>query len=112
MENHLEQYLKQSAEELAQNGYEIFKGKQLKALKLATTAMDVPETDFGIIGKTARLGALDFRTFLNLAMLMTESVRAGLLHKVILDIVTMASLKTTSASAIARLCSTTSWSPT
>jgi hypothetical protein len=32
---------------------------------------------------------------------MTESVRAGLLRKAILDIATMASLRTTSASAIA-----------
>ena len=45
------------------------------------------ETDFGMIGKTARLGVLDFRAFLNIAMLMTESERAGLLRKAILDIV-------------------------
>lgn len=97
----MENYLEQNAEELPRNWYEVFKGNRLKALQLAIPAKDVPETDFGIIGKTARLGALDFRAFLNLAMLMTESVRAGLLRKVILDIVTMASLKTTSAMAIA-----------
>jgi hypothetical protein len=40
-----------------------------------------------MIGKTARLAVFDFRAFLNLAMLMKESERAGLLRKAILDIV-------------------------
>jgi hypothetical protein len=56
-------------------------------LKLAIQGLDVPETDFGNIAKTPQLGVLDFRAFLNLAMLMTESERAGLLRKAILDIV-------------------------
>jgi len=83
----VENYLEQNAEELARNGYEVLKGNRLKTLKLASQAMDDPETDFGIIRKTARLGVLDFRAFLNLAMLLTESERAGLLRKAILDIV-------------------------
>lgn len=49
--------------------------------------MDVPEMDFGNISKIPQLGVLDFRAFLNLAMLMKESERAGLLRKAILDIV-------------------------
>jgi hypothetical protein len=83
----VENYLEQNAEELAKNGYEVITGNRLKSLKLAIREMDHPETDFGMIGKTARLGVLDFRAFLNLAMLMTESERARLLRKVILDIV-------------------------
>jgi hypothetical protein len=83
----VENYLEQNAEELARNGYEVITGNRLKTLKLAIQGQDHPETDFGMIGKTARLGVLDFRAFLNLAMLMTESERAGLLRKGILDIV-------------------------
>lgn len=83
----VENYLEQNAEELSRNGYEVLKGKRLKTLKLAIQALHVPETDFGNISKTPQLGVLDFRAFLNLAMLMTESERAGLLRKAILDIV-------------------------
>jgi len=83
----VENYLEQNAEELAQNGYEVVTGNRLKTLKLAIQGQDHPETDFGMIGKTARLGVLDFRAFLNLAMLVTESERAALLRKGILDIV-------------------------
>ena len=83
----VENYLEKNAEELARNGYEVVIGNRLKSLKLAIQGLDDPETDFGIIAKTARLGVLDFRAFLNLAMLMTESERAGLLRKAILDIV-------------------------
>lgn len=83
----IENYLEQNAEELAQNGYEVISGKPLQELKLAIQGLDDPETDFGMITKTARLGVFDFRAFLNLAMLMKESERAGMLRKAILDIV-------------------------
>jgi hypothetical protein len=83
----VENYLEQNAEELARNGYEVLKGKRLKALKLGIQAMDVPETDFGNILKAPQLGVFGFQTFLNVAMLMRESERAGLLRKAILDIV-------------------------
>ena len=83
----VENYLEQNAEELARNGYEVLTGNRLKTLKLAIQEVGDPETNFGITAKTVRLGVLDFRAFLNLAMLMTESERAGLLRKAILDIV-------------------------
>ena len=83
----VENYLEQNAEELARNGYEVLTGNRLKTLKLAVREVGDPETNFGITTKTVRLGALDFRAFLNLAMLMKESERAGLLRKAILDIV-------------------------
>lgn len=82
----VENYLQQNAEELSKNGYEILKGQRLKDLKLAIQGQDVPETDFGNILKTPQLGVLDFRAFLNLAMLITESERARLLRQAILDI--------------------------
>ncbi|MEK6784017.1 MAG: DNA-binding protein [Nitrospirota bacterium] len=83
----VENYLEQNAEELARNGYEVVTGNRLKSLKLSIQDVGDPETHFGITTKTVRLGVLDFRAFLNLAMLMTESERAGLLRKAILDIV-------------------------
>ena len=83
----IDNYLERSGEELAQNGYEVLVGKRLTEFKLVLRGRDDHETDFAIISKTARLGVFDFRAFLNLAMLMTESERAGLLRKAILDIV-------------------------
>jgi hypothetical protein len=83
----IENYLEKNAEELARNGYEVVNGNRLKTLKLAIQGLDVPETDFGNISRAPQLGVLDFRAFLNIAMLMTESERAGLLRKAILDIV-------------------------
>jgi hypothetical protein len=83
----VENYLEKNADELAQNGYEVVAGNRLKALQLTIQELGDPEINFGITAKTVRLGVLDFRAFLNLAMLMTESQRAGLLRKLILDIV-------------------------
>nr|VFJ53593.1 MAG: hypothetical protein BECKDK2373B_GA0170837_10435 [Candidatus Kentron sp. DK] len=83
----VEKYLEKNFEELARNGYEVISGNRLKNLRSAIQDMHDPETNFGIIGKTARIGILDFRAFLNLAMLMKESERASLLRKAILDIV-------------------------
>jgi hypothetical protein len=80
----IENYLEQHAAELAKNGYEVLKGKSLKE---AIQAIDVPETNFGNITKTPQLGVFDFRAFLNLAMLVSESDRAKLLRQAILDIV-------------------------
>lgn len=83
----VENYLESHPDELGRNGYEVVGGKRLKDLKLAIQGMDDPEMDFGMIKKAARLGVFDFRAFLNLAMLMRESERAGLLRRAILDIV-------------------------
>ena len=83
----IENYLGKYEEELAQNGYEVLKGNRLKKLKFTISTSDVPETDFGNITKAPQLGIFDFRAFLNIAMLITESERARLLRQMILDIV-------------------------
>ena len=83
----VENYLEQHATELFRNGYEVLKGERLRTLKAAIQSLDVPETDFGNIAKTPQLGIFDFRAFLNLAMLVSESERAKLLRQVILDVV-------------------------
>jgi hypothetical protein len=83
----VENYLEQNADELSRNGYEVLKGNRLKEFKLTLSDLDVPEMDFGNIAKTSQLGIFDFRAFLNLAMLVSESERAKLLRQAILDIV-------------------------
>jgi len=83
----IDNYIEKYGEELAQNGYEVLKDNRLKNLKLSISESDVPETDFGNITMAPQLGIFDFRAFLNLAMLITESERARLLRQMILDIV-------------------------
>jgi hypothetical protein len=83
----IENYLEQHAQELSQNGYEVLRGNRLKLFKEVIKGLDVTETDFGNIAKTPQLGIFDFRAFLNLAMLVSESERAKLLRQAILDIV-------------------------
>lgn len=82
----IDNYLDQNETELAQNGYEILKGKRLRLLKLTLKEKHVSEIDF-IDMKTPQIGVFDFRSFLNLAMLMVESDRARILRQAILDIV-------------------------
>ena len=80
----VDNYLERNREELERNGYEVLRGKRLKAVKLAIKETFGDEMNF--VTKTTVLGIFDFRAFLNLAMLMRESTRAGLLRKAILDI--------------------------
>ena len=80
-------YLADNEHELRNNGYEVLRGKSLKDFKLAVAGLDVHETDFTNILKSPQLGILDFRAFLNLAMLIAESERARLLRQAMLDIV-------------------------
>ncbi len=81
----VDNYIEKYGEELRQNGYEVIRGKRLKTLKLYVSGQGGNETDF--VTKTTVLGVFDFRAFLNLAMLMVESERVGLLRQAILDIV-------------------------
>jgi hypothetical protein len=82
----VENYLERFGEELARNGYEVLLGKRLKDLKLAIQGQDVPEIDFGSMAKVSQLSILDFKAFLNLAMVLAESDRARVLRQAILDI--------------------------
>lgn len=81
----VDNYLEKFAPELERNGYEVLRGNRLKNMKLAIQGALGHEADF--VTKTTVLGVFDFRAFLNLAMLMTESHRAGLVRQMILDIV-------------------------
>ena len=74
----IDNYIEKFGEELRQNGYEVLRGKRLKMLKMSVHELDVNETDFVNI-KVPQLGIFDFRAFLNIAMLITESERVSLL---------------------------------
>ena len=95
-ERTIKRYLVKYEQELKQNGYEILKGKRLKEFKLAVKEIyvrdiDVPTKNFGrnidVITKTTILGIFNFKSFLNLAMLLVESKKARLLRTAMLDIV-------------------------
>lgn len=77
----IDRYLENFEKELKHNGYIVLKGKNLKEFK----------TDFGHIinlsSKTSQLGVFNFRSFLNLGMLLVESEMARALRSKILDIV-------------------------
>ncbi|PLK44808.1 DNA-binding protein [Emticicia sp. TH156] len=76
-----DRYLTQYEEELRQNGYINLKGSSLKDFK--TRFKDVLKID----SKTSQLSLFNFRSFLNLGMLLTESEKASRLRSKILDIV-------------------------
>ena len=77
----IENCLADNEEELRHNGYRLWRGKDLKDFKLRFA----PEKDFG--SKTTQLGLFDFRSFLNLGMLLTTSEKAKYVRSRILDIV-------------------------
>ena len=81
----IDNYIEKHGDELRHNGYEVVRGNRLKALKLAIREAFGNEISF--VTKTTVLGIFNFRSFLDLAMLMVESERARLLRQAILDIV-------------------------
>ena len=81
----IDNYIEKCGEELRQNGYEVLRGNRLKTLK--TSIQNLPDHEIDFVTKTTVLGVFDFRSFLNLAMLVSESDRAKLLRQAILDIV-------------------------
>jgi len=80
-ERTIDRYLNKHADELKHNGYILMRGKRLKNIKLHFA----PVINVG--SKTTKLGLFNFRSFLNLAMLLVESKRARLLRSKMLDIV-------------------------
>lgn len=73
--------LNANEEELKKNGYRILQGKELKEFKLQFGK----EIDFPT--KTTVLGVFDFRSFLNLGMLLTTSEKAKQVRSLMLDVV-------------------------
>jgi hypothetical protein len=77
----IDRYLASNGDELKQNGYVLCKGKSLKEFKLQFAHL-IDEAS-----KTTQLGLFNFRSFLNIGMLLTESEKAKQLRSVILDLV-------------------------
>ena len=77
-------YIEQNNEELTRNGYVVLKGKKLKEF---ISAVRNSGKDIYVPTKTTVLGVFDFRAFLNLAMLISESDRARALRQMMLDVV-------------------------
>lgn len=84
-ERTIELCIEKHGKELERNGYEVLRGKRLIDLKLVLQKDFGTEIDFGT--KTTILGVFNFRTFLNIAMLLTDSEKAKVLRSAILDIV-------------------------
>lgn len=80
----ISRYLEQNGEELSANGYQVLRGKKLKAF--LESAKDFGK-DICVPTKTTVLGVFDFRAFLNMAMLLSESDKARVLRQLMLDIV-------------------------
>ena len=81
----IERYISANAEELKQNGYELLRGRELKAFLRCYD--EHFGTDIYVGTKTTVLGVFDFRAFLDIAMLLSESEKARAIRQVILDVV-------------------------
>ena len=80
-ERTINRYLESHEQELKHNGYFLCKGKLLKELKLCfAPVINVPT-------KTTVVGLFNFRAFLNIGMLLSESEKAKKVRSLILDIV-------------------------
>jgi len=84
-ERTIERYIENNKSELEENGYDILRANRLKKFKLAMNKLFGSDIDVGT--KISILGIFDFRAFLNIGMLLTESEVAKELRSTILDIV-------------------------
>lgn len=80
-ERTIERCIEQNIDELRHNGYILSKGKQLKEFKLQFAHV------INVGSKTTQLALFNFRSFINVGMLLTESEKAKQVRSIILDIV-------------------------
>lgn len=81
----ISRYIEQYNDELTHNGYEVLRGKKLK--DFLEIAKDDFVKDINVPSKIRQLGVFDFRSFLNIAMLLSESDEARTIRQLILDTV-------------------------
>ena len=81
----IERYIASFSDELRLNGYEILRGKRLK--EFVSAYINQFGTDINVGTKITVLGIFDFKAFLNIGMLLTESEKAKILRQMMLDIV-------------------------
>ena len=77
----IDRYLSSHGEELKHNGYVLCKGKALNEFKLQFAHL------INEASKTTQLGLFNFRAFLNIGMLLTESEKAKQVRSIMLDLV-------------------------
>jgi hypothetical protein len=77
----LSRIIKANEAELTFNGYKTIQANELKEFKLQF------DKDIDVPIKTVRLGLFDFRSFLNIGMLLTTSEKAKKLRAMMLDVV-------------------------
>ena len=77
----IDRYLSSYSDELKHNGYVLCKGKSLKEFKLQFANL------INEASKTTQLGLFNFRAFLNIGMLLTESEKAKQVRSIMLDLV-------------------------
>lgn len=80
-ERTIERILKANEEEIRNNGYNVLKGEELKEFRSRYVG------DIDVAHKAVNLGVFDFRSFLNIGMLLTTSAKAQEVRSRILDIV-------------------------
>lgn len=81
----ISRYIEQYTDELTENGYVVLRGQKLKSILSV-----IPENfakDINVPSKIRQLGLFDFKAFLNMAMLLSESEKARALRQLMLDIV-------------------------
>lgn len=81
----IERYISSNLEELSESGYAVLRGANLKAFIAAYNEHFA--TDINVGHKIRALSVFDFRSFLNMAMLLSESENARILRQTMLDIV-------------------------
>ena len=81
----IERYISSFSDELKKNGYEVLKGKRLK--EFLKSLNEHFGADINVGAKITVLGVFDFKAFLNIAMLLSESENARVLRQLMLDIV-------------------------
>ncbi|MDO9577795.1 MAG: DNA-binding protein [Candidatus Cloacimonadales bacterium] len=81
----IERYLDTYSKEITENGYEVLRANRLQNFRLAVK--NIFDTDIDVGVKSRMYGVFDFRSFLNIGMLLTESEIARELRSTILDIV-------------------------
>ena len=81
----IERYISSYSEELKTNGLEILKGNRL--IEFISRYNETFATDINVGRKIRSLTVFDFRSFLNISMLLSESEKARALRQMMLDIV-------------------------
>ena len=78
-------YIDKYSDELRNNGYKVLKGRELKTFLNAYEKSFAK--DINVSSKITQLGVFDFRAFLNIGMLLSESLKARQIRELMLDIV-------------------------